>query len=311
VKNSLQTSARIVLFLGLLSIVNSCKKENDPTPPGLETVNISGITQTGAVSGGNITDDSGSDITARGVCWGTASNPVVTGLHTTDGTGTGTFTSTITGLNAGTVYYVRAYATNSAGTAYGNELTFTTTSASLAELITTAVTLITTTTSVSGGDITDDNGSDITARGVCWSTDASPVVTGLHTTDGIGTGTFTSSISGLTAGTLYYVRAYATNSAGTAYGNQVTFTTVSVTGTIEISIEDMAFKPATITVAAGTTIRWTNKDGVSHSVTSDTGLFDSGLIGNGGTFTRQFNTTGTFPYHCTPHPAMTATVIVN
>jgi plastocyanin len=82
-------------------------------------------------------------------------------------------------------------------------------------------------------------------------------------------------------------------------------------GTNEVWIEGMAFNPSTITISAGTTIKWTNKDNVAHTVTSDNGLFESGNINNSGTFSQTFTTVGTFPYHCTPHPSMTATVIVN
>jgi plastocyanin len=82
-------------------------------------------------------------------------------------------------------------------------------------------------------------------------------------------------------------------------------------GTNEVLIQGMAFDPGTITVAANTTITWTNKDGVAHTVTSNTGLFDSGTINANGTYSHMFATVGTFPYHCTVHPSMTATVIVN
>jgi plastocyanin len=82
-------------------------------------------------------------------------------------------------------------------------------------------------------------------------------------------------------------------------------------GTNEVWIQGMAFTPATITIMAGTTIKWTNKDAVAHTVTSDTGLFDSGSIANGSTFSIQFNNTGTFPYHCAVHPGMKASVVVN
>lgn len=82
-------------------------------------------------------------------------------------------------------------------------------------------------------------------------------------------------------------------------------------GTNEVWIQGMAFNPASITVAAGTTITWTNKDAVIHTVTSDTNLFDSGSIGTNGTYSRTFATAGTYSYHCTIHPTMTATVIVN
>ena len=82
-------------------------------------------------------------------------------------------------------------------------------------------------------------------------------------------------------------------------------------GANEVYIQNMAFNPASITVQANTTIKWTNKDGVAHTVTSDTGLFDSGSLSNGSTFSYTFKTQGTFFYHCTPHPSMTASVTVN
>lgn len=82
-------------------------------------------------------------------------------------------------------------------------------------------------------------------------------------------------------------------------------------GVNEVWIKGTAFGPSTITISAGTTITWTNKDAVAHTVTSDNGLFDSGNINGNSTYSRQFPTAGTYPYHCTPHPTMTATVIVN
>ncbi len=84
------------------------------------------ITATSATCGGIISNNCGGNVTASGVCWATATGPIATGNHTTDGTSSGTFTSSITGLTPGTTYYVRAYATNSSGTAYGNEVNFTT-----------------------------------------------------------------------------------------------------------------------------------------------------------------------------------------
>jgi uncharacterized protein (TIGR02145 family) len=195
-----------------------------PVTPTLTTTAISSPTRTTAVSGGNITNNGGAAVTARGVCWSTSSGPVATGSHTSDGTGNGTFTSNITGLNPGTTYYVRAYATNSAGTAYGNELSFSTGPVQVPALTTTAVTSFTLTTAVSGGTITDDNGGTVTTKGVCWNTSGNPTVSDPKTSDGSGTGSFTSNIAGLSAGTVYYVRSYATNSAGTGYGNQIIFT---------------------------------------------------------------------------------------
>ena len=128
---------RYIFFLLLLSMLSfNCQKESSsenfaPTNPSatlpvLTTITVSSITNTTASCGGNITADGGATVTARGVCWGTTSNPVATGNHTTDGIGTGTFTSTMTGLTAGTTYHVRAYANNSVGTAYGGDSVFTT-----------------------------------------------------------------------------------------------------------------------------------------------------------------------------------------
>jgi plastocyanin len=82
-------------------------------------------------------------------------------------------------------------------------------------------------------------------------------------------------------------------------------------GKSEVWIEGMAFNPSVITVAAGTTITWTNKASIAHTVTSDTGLFDSGDIGSNGTFSFKFATAGSYLYHCAIHPSMTAKVVVN
>ena len=194
-----------------------------PTIPIITTTAISAITNNSAESGGVIVSDGGASIISRGVCWSTIHNPIVTGGHTTDGTGTGNFTSNIIGLTANTLYYIRAYATNSAGTAYGNELNFTTGTTS-PTLTTSIVSNITDTTAISGGNITDDGGAIIISRGVCWSTVQNPVVTGSHTTNGSGIGSFTSSITGLSANIHYFIRAYATNSVGTSYGNEINFT---------------------------------------------------------------------------------------
>lgn len=87
--------------------------------PTVSTTAVAGITQTTATSGGNVTSDGGAAVTARGVCWSTSSNPTTANSKTTNGGGTGTFTSSLSGLTRGTLYYIRAYATNSAGTAYG------------------------------------------------------------------------------------------------------------------------------------------------------------------------------------------------
>ena len=115
------------LMMGILLVFsNSCKKEDPSDIPELTTAEVSGITQTAALSGGIITDDGGETITARGVCWSASQTPVISDNKTVDGNGTGNFTSNITGLDPSTTYFARAYATNSKGTGYGSELSFTT-----------------------------------------------------------------------------------------------------------------------------------------------------------------------------------------
>jgi len=113
-------------------MISGCSKNkndepvNNPVIPVLTTSVVTGITHNSAGSGGVITSDGGASVTARGVCWSTGTNPTLTDPHTTDGSGTGSFTSNMTGLNPNTTYYVRAWASNSAGTGYGNALPFTT-----------------------------------------------------------------------------------------------------------------------------------------------------------------------------------------
>ncbi|GEM56644.1 hypothetical protein B0A58_11790 [Flavobacterium branchiophilum NBRC 15030 = ATCC 35035] len=193
------------------------------------TTAATSITQISAITGGNITNSGSANVTSRGVCYSsTQTIPTIAGLKTSNGTGIGTFSSTLTGLSPNTNYYIRAYASNSIGTAYGDVKTFTTNAATIPTGITTiAVSTITQTSASSGGSITNDGGASITSRGVCWSnTTSSPTIANTKTIDGTGIGIFSSSLTSLTTGTTYYVRAYATNSAGTAYGTTSTFTTL-------------------------------------------------------------------------------------
>ncbi|MGA2408438.1 MAG: FISUMP domain-containing protein [Bacteroidales bacterium] len=429
-------ASAIAVVYGLKD-VSSCPA----TVPAIGTKAISNITSTNATCGGIITNNCGSNVIARGVVWSTSENPTIANSKTNDGTGTGSFTSNLTGLTANSTYYVRAYATNSVGTGYGNQVSFTTqtsggigiifnpnlkygsisdidgniyktitigtqtwmaenlktinyndgtsipsvtdgvawiglstpgfcwynndavtykstygalynwyaintgklcptgwqvateaewnalsdylngemvaggklketglshwsnpnTSATnesgftalpggyrvgngyggaysdigengywwlateisstsawsrnisynynsvsnignfkqagysvrciqggsqtLLVINTEAVTNITNSTAICGGDITSDGGSAVIVRGICWSTSQNPTTANSITTNGSGTGSFTSNLTGLALATTYYVRAYATNSFGTTYGNQVSFTT--------------------------------------------------------------------------------------
>jgi uncharacterized protein (TIGR02145 family) len=194
--------------------------------PTLTTIVVdNSITSNSVTSGGNITSDTCTTVIARGVCWSKDSIPTIKNDSTVDGSGIGYFNSNIINLNAGTKYYVRAYATNSAGTAYGNLDSLTTNAISKPTVTTSSISNPTTNSAFCGGNITSDGGSPVTKRGVCWSKVTMPTISNDTTVDGTGTGSFTSSITGLNPNTLYHVRAFAINSVGIAYGDQKSFTT--------------------------------------------------------------------------------------
>jgi uncharacterized protein (TIGR02145 family) len=194
--------------------------------PLVISTSLSNLSQTTAVSGGTITSDGGQAVVARGVCWSTSQNPSTSNSKTSDGTGTGTYSSNLSGLSPNTTYYLRAYATNGLGTGYGNQLVFTTGTPTLATLTTAEVVNVSNNSANCGGNISNEGGS-VTARGVCWGTAPNPTIANSKTNDGTGGGLFASNLTGLNAGTTYYVRAYATNASGTAYGDQKSFITSS------------------------------------------------------------------------------------
>ena len=386
--------------IDLCQLVNRLAMMEAALLPTVTTGTVSNVSESSATCGGTVTANGYSAVTGRGVCWATAPNPTVEGSHTSAGTGTGAFTGTLTNLTPNTTYYIRAYATNSVGTAYGDEVSFATTeaqqdtctiltlpysegfesyttsttletgvqpgcwnvvseevalndatkpqvyrgyaasgryslrmknrctfampalsedinirdltmtfslrqpntvyrlqvgvvnaageftlvktikcnstsmeektvsfsnysgdghriafrntvisgstldysynyiddivingpvSATLPTITTETVSGVTATTATCGGNVTADGGATVTECGVCWGVNANPTVAGSHSAFSTpAVGTFTVNISGLTAGTTYYVRAYATNSVGTAYGEEVSFTTVEV-----------------------------------------------------------------------------------
>ncbi len=195
-----------------------------PTVPVVGTAASAITGSTTASSGGYVSNDGGSAVTARGVCWSTAQDPTLAATCSTDGTGVGFFSSTVTGLSGcGVVYYVRAYATNATGTGYGTQATVST--GLLPSVTTATVTDVGYHGATSGGTVPDDGGCAISQKGVAWSWNPNPTIANPRTTDGAGSAPFASSITGLYANRTYYVRAYATNGVGTAYGAQEVFTT--------------------------------------------------------------------------------------
>ena len=296
---------KLSLFLvALTMILFSCKPEVEK--PTVVTKSVSEVTKTSAKVVGHVTADGGAEVTERGVCWNTEGAPEVIDYRTVDGTGVGTFNSNISDLVPNTQYYVRAYATNEKGTAYGEEVSFTTEEIEEPEqpddpenpedpetpetpenpaqpedpenpenpeqpenpenpeepevpeqpekgapVVTTAeVTDITVNSATCGGEVTFDGNVTVTARGICWGTSPNPTIEDNKTTNGSGVGSYTTKMTNLELYTTYYVRAYATNEVGTAYGEEVSFTTLA------------AYSPATGTsngygyVDLGLSVKW-------------------------------------------------------
>ena len=237
-KSLLSGLALLAILIPMVLSFPFCKGNLDPGeapppqfPPSVTTSAVINITVSSATSGGNVSSEGSSDVTARGVCWATTQNPTTSDSHTSDGFGSGVFTSTLAVLSVNTQFYVRAYATNDQGTSYGNEIVFSTSaSGGVPVLNTMPITDITNTSASSGGNIIAEGSSPVLMRGVCWNTSSSPTITDPHTTDGTGNGSYASQITGLSEGTQYYVRAYATNTEGTGYGNAETFTTSGGSG---------------------------------------------------------------------------------
>jgi hypothetical protein len=181
------------------------------------------ITNLGITSGG------GSPISGFGLCWNTSPNPTIADSNSLNPSyiGLGPFGSYISGLLPNTTYYARAFAINSAGTAYGNQVTFTTFNPTIPTVTTTSISGITGGVANSGGNVTNDGGAFVSSKGVCWSTSPNPTIANNFTSSGNNLGTYTSIMNGLVPNTTYYVKAFATNVAGTAYGNEISFTTTS------------------------------------------------------------------------------------
>ena len=212
-------SSRIVfgLFFFLI-VITSCEKDDLIAANEVTTSEITFISETKASGGGFIYNGGKSTVSSRGICWGTESMPTINDHKTMDGAGDGSFISALTDLIPNTTYHVRAYAMNKLGVSYGNNVTFTTKNSEVPLLNTATISEIKATRCTSGGTVLYEGNSDVLSRGVCWSVHNPPTIMDSKTINGTGLGTFTSNITGLDPTASYYVRAYATNSNGTGYG---------------------------------------------------------------------------------------------
>lgn len=212
-----------LIFIFLISFLNSCKKEEVPV---LTTAKVTNITGTSATGGGTITEGNTADIAERGLCWSKDNNPTTINDRTIELGGTATFTSGMTDLDAATTYYVRAYAINTAGTGYGEAVSFTTLGQAPAALTQTASNVSTSSATLNGVVVANHLSTIVTFEygtstnyGQTAAVAQSPL-TGSSLTD------VNAVLTGLAEGTTYYFRLKTVNSLGTTYGNNLTFTTL-------------------------------------------------------------------------------------
>ncbi|PLX13782.1 MAG: hypothetical protein C0597_11115 [Marinilabiliales bacterium] len=193
----------------------------------ITTSSIADITHNSATVGGEVVSEGASSVTERGIVWNLTGSPTTSDNKVIDGSvGTGSYTTSLSGLTAETTHYVKAYAINSHGTAYGAIVSFNTLSETPG-IETSNPTNITNSTATVGGDISYEGASAITERGIVWNLTGDPTTSDNKIVEGsTGTGVFTVSMSGLSASTMYYVKAYASNTNGTSYGSEVNFMTL-------------------------------------------------------------------------------------
>lgn len=193
--------------------------------PTLSTLEVSSVTQNSVVFNGKIESDGSSKILSRGFFYSKTNSKPEYKDERVESKGNFEFSSSITGLEQNTTYYVRAFASNLAGSTLGNVVSFKTTSYILPILTTAQISTIGETTAIGGGSVISEGSHPVTERGICWATYPNPTITNSKTKDGNGIGSFVSNLYSLQPYKLYYVRSYATSEAGTAYGEGVTFNT--------------------------------------------------------------------------------------
>ena len=229
--------------------IGAYEKIYNLTLADVETLPVLNIRYNFAVCGGNVKSIGGSLVTSRGIIWSLNPAPLYTlSTKILSDKGLGKFYVPVSGLSQTTNYYVRAFAINAGGIAYGLDVPFTTLALLPATLTTTPITNITINSAVSGGNVTSDGGTTVSARGVMWG--LSPNVdyytkVGI-TSNGSGTGVYTSNITGLAENKTYYLKSFAINAYGYGYGNEISFTTLSSGYQVSGIVKYAQYTPSTI-----------------------------------------------------------------
>jgi uncharacterized protein (TIGR02145 family) len=227
----IQTMKKVLslsLLLLLVTLFYGCKKETPAKIPVLSTAPIINVTAITATSGGSISSDGGAAISVRGVCWGLTADPTTADSKTTDGDGTGQFVSTLNDLSAGETYHVRAYATNSIGTAYGNDLSFTALGEAPVATTQAATNISSVGAKLNGTVNAGDLSTTVTFEyGMTTSygqiAEATPAQVTGNTITGVS-----ADLTGLNQGITYHFRIKAVNSAGNSYGGDLIFATTDI-----------------------------------------------------------------------------------
>lgn len=222
----------------------ACKKPSEVLPIST-TLNVADITSNEARCGGAV---NGKEITEKGVCWNTTGNPTTSDNKTSDGKGDASYLSDVSNLKPLTKYYLRAYATNKAGTGYGIEKIFVTaanntSTVPLVPVLTTySVTSITKNSAIASGTISLNGNTSVQSVGVCWSVSQNPSISDFKIISPAGSLSISANISGLTENSVYYVRLFATTTGITYYGNVVSF----ITGGRVTDVDGNVYKTITV-----------------------------------------------------------------
>ena len=228
-------------------VMTTCKKDKEPVPPVFKFNEVEASGNSAKITGEYEYEGELKNLT---LLYGKDPQLVDAGKKDVEVDGR-LFSVTVDDLESETKYYYGIECkTTYSSIRTETESFMTKKTVSMAEVTTNEVTAVATSTATSGGTVTSDGNAAVTARGVCWSTSQNPTISNSHTTDGNGTGSFTSSITGLTANTTYYVRAYATNENGTSYGEEKSFTTMEKLVNQTISVNGVSF--TMIAVEGGT-----------------------------------------------------------